>query len=140
MVLEVSGLTVCREGAVASGERHFDLAAPRAIPALIVPTVRQSSCAGPALILPHKERRGAAAGRRSGAKVKLPSLVRTQVAYLPQKLPVCATAAHSAWLNSWPGWDPAGIRFNWVGGRGPGERPFSRPWAKPTCRDLADRL
>ncbi|APD49039.1 metal ABC transporter ATP-binding protein [Synechococcus sp. CS-602] len=140
MVLEVSGLTVCREGAVAVENVSFDLAA-ESDTALIGPNGAGKSSLVQALlgILPHRSGEVRLLGRRLGRKGQLPSLVRDQVAYLPQSFGVRNRCPLSVAEFVGLGWDPAGIRFNWVGGEAR-RAAVRRALAKTHCSDLADRL
>jgi len=80
-----------------------------------------------------------AAGPAARRKGQLPSLVRDQWPLTCPRASVCATAAHSAWLNSWPGWDP-GREFGSTGLEAEARRAaVRRALAKePTARP-ADR-
>lgn len=140
MVLEVSGLTVRREGLTVVENVSFALQA-ESDTALVGPNGAGKSSLVQALlgILPHQGGEVRLLGRPLSAQGQLPASVRAQVAYLPQTFAVRNRCPLSVAEFVGLGWDPPGLQLPWRGG----ERrrlAVRNALAKTDATDLADRL
>ncbi|MFM7266866.1 MAG: metal ABC transporter ATP-binding protein [Cyanobium sp.] len=139
-ILEVSHLTVQREGCTVVEDVSFQLAS-ESDTALVGPNGAGKSTVVQALmgILPHEAGSVRILGHQLGPRGQLNAAVRAQVAYLPQALALRGrlplTVAEFVGL----GWDPPGPALPWVGG---GARTLAVRTAllKTESLDLAPRL
>ncbi|WP_094510912.1 metal ABC transporter ATP-binding protein [Synechococcus sp. MW101C3] len=140
MVLEVSDLTVRREGTTAVEGVSFTLAAETDT-ALVGPNGAGKSTLVQALlgILPRQSGQVRLLGRPMGPQGQLPASVRAQVAYLPQSFTVRYRCPLSVADFVGLGWDPPGLQLPWRGGERR-RQAVRQALAKTGCGDLADRL
>lgn len=140
MVLEVSHLSVRREGVTAVDDVSFQLRA-ESDTALVGPNGAGKSTLVQAIlgILPRQAGVVRFLGCSLGSRGQLPRELRARLAYLPQTLiprgrfPL--TVAEFVGL----GWDPPGLALPWLG-REARRRAVREALRKTLCADLADRL
>ncbi|WP_216915792.1 MULTISPECIES: metal ABC transporter ATP-binding protein [unclassified Synechococcus] len=140
MVLEVSHLSVRREGVMAVDDVSFQLLA-ESDTALVGPNGAGKSTLVQAIlgILPRQAGQVRFLGCSLGSHGQLPRELRARLAYLPQTLiprgrfPL--TVAEFVGL----GWDPPGLALPWLG-REARRSAVREALRKTLCADLADRL
>lgn len=140
MILEVSHLTVCREGATAVDDVSFGLE-PESETALVGPNGAGKSTLVQAIlgVLPRQSGEVRLMGHALGARGQLPAAVRDQVAYLPQTLSLRGRFPLSVAEFVGLGWDRAGLALPWRG-RCARRSAVAVALAKVGVEDLADRL
>ena len=140
MVLDVKGLTVRREAAIAVENVSFSLPADTDT-ALVGPNGAGKSTLVQAVlgIIPFSAGTIQVLGHPLGPQGQLPRSVRELVAYVPQSFSVrirCPlTVADFVGL----GWDPPGLRLPWAGGARR-RSAVAHALSQTECTDLADRL
>lgn len=117
-VLEVSGLSVCRDGRLAVDDVSFSLTAETDT-ALVGPNGAGKSTLVQALlgILPASAGDVRVLGHRLGPRGQLPPQVRQQIAYLPQSLGLQGRLPLTVAEFVGFGWDPPGARLPWSNAR-----------------------
>jgi len=140
MILEVSHLTVCREGTTAVDDVSFSLEAESET-ALVGPNGAGKSTLVQAIlgVLPRQSGEVRLLGHALGARGQLPAAVRDQVAYLPQTLNLRGRFPLSVAEFVGLGWDRAGLTLPWRG-RCARRSAVAVALAKVGGEDLADRL
>jgi zinc transport system ATP-binding protein len=139
-ILEVSGLTVRRDGVTVVDDVSFSLA-PESDTALVGPNGAGKSSLVQALVgvLPREAGQVRLLGVSIGAHGRLPERLRSQIAYLPQSLALRGrfplTVAEFVGL----GWDPPGPAPPWRGAR-LRHAAVREALAKTEGLDLARRL
>jgi|LakMenE01Jun11ns_1017448.scaffolds.fasta_scaffold9895143_2 zinc transport system ATP-binding protein len=139
-ILEVSGLTVRRDGVTVVDGVSFSLA-PESDTALVGPNGAGKSSLVQALvgILPRQAGSVRLLGEPLGPRGQLPERLRSQIAYLPQTLALRGrfplTVAEFVGL----GWDPPGPAVPWRGARAR-RAAVGEALAKTDSLDLAQRL
>jgi len=140
MILEVSELTVRRDGLTVVDDVSFSLA-PDSDTALVGPNGAGKSTLVQAIlgILPRQAGEVRFLGQRLGPRGQLPAALRSQLAYLPQSLPSRGrfplTVAEFVGL----GWDPPGLALPWSGGAAR-RSAVQAALRKTGTADLVDRL
>jgi zinc transport system ATP-binding protein len=139
-ILEVSHLTVRREGRAVVDDVSFQLAS-ESDTALVGPNGAGKSTLVQALmgVLPHQEGSVRLLGHRLGPRGQLSAAVRSQLAYLPQSLALRGRLPLTVFEFVGLGWDPPGPSLPW---RGAGVRAQAvrTALAKTDCGELAQRL
>ena len=140
MILEVSDLTVRRDGLTVIDDVSFSLG-PDSDTALVGPNGAGKSTLVQAIlgILPRQAGEVRFLGQRLSPRGQLPAALRSQLAYLPQSLPSRGrfplTVAEFVAL----GWDPPGFALPWSGGTAR-RSAVQAALRKTSSSDLAGRL
>jgi zinc/manganese transport system ATP-binding protein len=140
MILEVSHLTICREGSTVVDDVSFALEA-ESDTALVGPNGAGKSTLVQAIlgVLPRRSGQVRVLGHALGARGQLPAPVRDQVAYLPQSIALRGRFPLSVAEFVALGWDRASLALPWQGGR-VRRSAVDVALAKVGGEDLADRL
>jgi zinc/manganese transport system ATP-binding protein len=118
MILEVSHLTICREGSTVVDDVSFTLEA-ESDTALVGPNGAGKSTLVQAIlgVLPRRTGDVRVLGHALGPRGQLPPAVRDQVAYLPQSIALHGRFPLSVAEFVGLGWDRAALALPWRGGR-----------------------
>ena len=140
MILEVSHLTICREGSTVVEDVSFSLEA-ESDTALVGPNGAGKSTLVQAIlgVLPRRAGQVRLLGHALGARGQLPAAVRDQVAYLPQSIALQGRFPLSVAEFVGLGWDRAGLALPWRGRRARGAA-VTLALAKVGGEALAKRL